>query len=259
MSNHEEGHEPAKSGFSGLSSKSSFLVGLVGGIMMLCTIGFFVVLSMYIGETSDSTNNESEVAGAAVQANVNTNTNAAPAAPTKVDFNVTDNDYIRGNPDAKITLVEYSDYQCPYCSSFHKTGKQLIENYPDDVRWVYRHFPLDSLHPEARSAAIAAECIAEQKGDEGFWEYTDALYENQSDIGTRADELFEELAQEVGANLATFKDCFSSEKTADAVDEDYQSGLESGVRGTPGNYLNGVSLGGAVPYGQLESAVKQLQ
>ena len=95
-------------------------------------------------------------------------------------FSITENDHIRGNPDASITIVEFSDFQCPFCTRFHPTVKQALAEYGDQVRWVYKHFPLSQIHPEAISDAEASECIAEQKGGDGFWNFADALFASQS-------------------------------------------------------------------------------
>lgn len=92
---------------------------------------------------------------------------------------VAEEDHIRGNPNAPITLVEFSDFECPFCRRFHPTVQQAMAEYGDQIRWVYKHFPLDQIHPQARPAAEASECIAEQKGDEGFWQFTDAIFKIQ--------------------------------------------------------------------------------
>ena len=76
-----------------------------------------------------------------------------------VTFAIGEGDHIRGNPNASITLVEFSDFQCPFCSRFHPTAKQALDEYENDIRWVYKHFPLDSIHPQARPAAEASECV----------------------------------------------------------------------------------------------------
>lgn len=88
---------------------------------------------------------------------------------------VTEIDHISGNAQAKLALIEYSDYECPYCQRFHPTAKQLIDNN-SDVMWVFRHFPLDNIHKNARPLAIASECIAKLAGNDGFWKFTDAVY-----------------------------------------------------------------------------------
>lgn len=89
-------------------------------------------------------------------------------------------DYIRGNEDARIVVIEYSDIECPFCARFHTTMKEALEVYPDDVAWVYRHFPLDQIHPNARKAAAAVECIGEQQGSDAYWEALDRMFANPS-------------------------------------------------------------------------------
>ena len=265
MHNYEEGNgsSPAyqadsKNVIASLSPKTSFLVGLVGGIMMLSTIGFVIMLTAYLNGNLVSSG--SKVAGATTNkntnvavANTNTNAAAAPAAPTYVDIKVADTDHVRGKADAKVTIVEYSDMQCPYCSTFHATMKQVMDKYPNDVRWVFRHFPLDSIHPNARPAAIAAECVDAQKGDAGFWSFTDAMYANQSSLGNA---FYETTAQTIGVDMTKFKDCVSNKTTAQKVEDMYQGGITIGVQGTPGSYLNGTALGGAVPFATLDTQIQ---
>lgn len=91
---------------------------------------------------------------------------------------VTDSDHIFGNAQGKIALIEYSDYECPYCQRFHPTAQQLVENN-SDLMWVFRHFPLDNIHKDARPLAIASECVAKVAGNDAFWKFTDAVYNAQ--------------------------------------------------------------------------------
>jgi len=90
---------------------------------------------------------------------------------------VTEDDHIRGAKNPKITLVEYSDFQCSFCKRIHPTLIKILENYGDDVAWVYRHYPLDAMHPNARSAAETSECVAKYGGNDKFWEFIDIIYE----------------------------------------------------------------------------------
>lgn len=90
---------------------------------------------------------------------------------------LSEDEHIRGNKDAPIALVEYSDYECPYCQFFHITGKKLIQDYGDKVFWVYRHLPIEQSHPESPKKAEAAECVAELAGNDAFWSFSDTLYE----------------------------------------------------------------------------------
>jgi protein-disulfide isomerase len=127
-----------------------------------------------------------------------------------------------------------------------------LDEYGNDISWIYKHFPLDNIHPQARPAAEASECVWEQKGNDGFWEFTDAMFDNQSRLG---DAFFEEVAQEIGVNLPQFQNCVSERKYQDKVEQDYQQGLQAGVTGTPGSFVNGIPVKGAVPYEQLKSII----
>lgn len=169
-------------------------------------------------------------------------------------FTIGDKDHIRGDSSAPVTIVEYSDFQCPFCSRFHPTVQQILADYPDQVRWVYKHFPLDQIHPQARPAAEASECVFEQKGNDGFWQFADGLFENQSRLG---ESLYKELAGDLSLNTDQFNDCVSSRKYKDKVEADYQEGIKAGVRGTPGSFVNGESIPGAVPYSTLKAAIDQ--
>lgn len=169
-----------------------------------------------------------------------------------VDFEIRDSDHLRGNPQATITVVEFSDFQCPFCSRFHPTMLQALKEYKDQVRWVYKHFPLDAIHPEARPAAEASECVWEQKGDEGFWAFADIMFEQQERLGS---SFYREVADSLGVNLAEFDTCVLTRKYQDKVEQDYQQGLQAGVTGTPGSFVNGIPVRGAIPYSQLQSII----
>ena len=163
-------------------------------------------------------------------------------------------DHVRGNFDAPLTLVEFSDFQCPFCSRFHPSAVQALAEYGDQIRWVYKHFPLDQIHPHARPAAEASECLAEQKGNDGFWEFADALFANQARLGLG---LYQELAQQQGVNMAQFNDCVAKRKYQDKIESDYQLGVKLGVNGTPGSFLNGTPIRGAIPYEQLKAMIDE--
>jgi protein-disulfide isomerase len=164
----------------------------------------------------------------------------APAAPTptpeppapSVVAAPDDNDYFRGDRDAEITLIEYSDFQCPFCTRHHPTMAALVENNPGTVNWIYRHLPLRSIHPGAQKAGEAAECAGDLGGTDAFWAATDAIFEDSS-LATN----FAGLADKVGLDSAAFVDCVETGKFADAVDEDLASASAAGVRGTPGTII----------------------
>jgi protein-disulfide isomerase len=171
-----------------------------------------------------------------------------PAGPV-----VSDSDHIRGNPSAPITIVEFSDFQCPFCSRFHPTVQQALNEYGDQVRRVYKHFPLAQIHAEAIPAAEASECIAEQKGSEGFWAYGDQLFANQERLGVA---LYRELAEQQGANMTQFNTCIAQRKYQSKVEENYNEGLQLGITGTPGSFINGVPVRGALPYDQIKAIIE---
>ena len=162
----------------------------------------------------------------------------APAVPGKM-AEVTSADHIRGDlSKAKVVVVEYSDFECPFCSRHHPTLVDIFDDYGTDIAWVYRHFPL-SFHPEANPAALASECANEQGK---FWEYADALFENQDKL---SDTYYKSLAKELGMKTSQFNDCLDTAKYQDVVDADTASGRAAGVSGTPATFINGVLVAGS--------------
>lgn len=162
-------------------------------------------------------------------------TPTAPAedpVPEYADIKAVDaTDHIRGNADATITILEYSDLECPFCARVHPTIKQLLEDYGDKVNWVYRHYPL-SFHANAQKSAEASECAAELGGNDKFWAMVDMIYEKGADntqLGT--------YAKEIGLNQTAFQTCVDSGKYATKTAEMMQSGTKAGIQGTPGNLI----------------------
>lgn len=146
---------------------------------------------------------------------------------------VSKNDYIRGNKNAPIMIVEYSDLECPFCKNFHNTMKDVVEAYGDDVAWVYRHAPLDELHKNARKEAEAVECAGDLGGNDGFWAYMDRLIDiTPSNDGLALSKL-PEIAEYVGLNRAKFESCLASGKFAEKIQAQFNNVTQSGFRGTP--------------------------
>ena len=169
------------------------------------------------------------------------NQQAQPSVPTEPSVTldalkpVSADDHIRGNPDAPIKIVEYSDTECPFCKRFHETMKQVMGEYGDTgkVAWVYRHFPLDQLHSKARKEAEALECAGAQGGNDMFWKYTDRLYEiTESNNRLEASEL-PKIAAYVGIDVAKFNDCLSSGTYAEHVANDLENAVAIGASGLP--------------------------
>ena len=179
-----------------------------------------------------------------------------PYPPAVLTTEVDDGrDHILGNKNAKVTIVEYSDFECPFCQRHLPTVKQAVSDFPNDVRLVYRHYPLTAIHPNAQKAAEASECVAKLGGNDAFWKMHDNLFAAQATgLGTDA---FVKAAKDAGVNEAAFKSCLDSGEMAGRVNEDVASGNDSGVQGTPATYVNGQGVdGGAVPYTVLKAALE---
>lgn len=194
--------------------------------------------------------------------------NKTPKAPEKntnePTIEITSNDHILGNPDAELTIIEYSDTECPFCKRFHVTMHQIMDAYGKDgkVNWVYRPFPLDQLHSKARKEAEAAECANELGGNEKFWAYLDKVYETTpSNNGLDENEL-PKIAGSIGLDVNKFNECLSSGKFATRVEESLQSGIKLGVSGTPLSIIvdkdgNKTPINGALPFTDVKTLIDQ--
>lgn len=184
----------------------------------------------------------------------------SPSAPVKP---VSKDDHVRGNKGAALSIIEYSDFECPFCKRFHPTVQQALKEYDGKVNWVYRHFPL-SFHANAAKESEAAECAQELGGSEKFWEYTDKIFERTASNGTGfALDALVPLAKELGLNEKKFKECLDSGKYAAHVQQDFSEGQTAGIDGTPGNILltqdgKEARVPGAVPYEQLKAEIDRL-
>lgn len=175
-----------------------------------------------------------------------------PSAPAVLSAPVDDSkDHILGPKDAKVTLVEYSDFECPFCKRHLPAVKQILQKYPKDVRLVYRHYPL-SFHPTAEPAAIASECAAKVGGNDAFWKMHDKMFDRNTEL---TNDNLKAMAKEVGLKEADFNKCFDNKETLNLVNEDVASGNDSGVEGTPATFVNGKLVSGAVPFATLEAEV----
>src|SRR5207302_476694 len=144
-------------------------------------------------------------------------------------------DHIRGEASAEVSLIEYSDFECPFCKSFHGTPMALMGRYAGRINWVYRHYPLDFHNPAARREAIASECAAQIGGKEAFWQYADAVFnQTQSDgKGLPVDNSVEVIAARLGMNRARFMRCLEDPVSIKRVNEDLVDGAGAGISGTP--------------------------
>lgn len=162
-----------------------------------------------------------------------------------------------GDPEAPVTIVEYTDYQCPYCSRHsQQTLPQIIENLVENGRvyYVLKDFPLDNLHPQARSAAAAARCAGEQ---DAYWEMHDALFDSQSEWGQAGDAtaVYTSQAETLGLDTSAFTECLESNKYLNAIQANLEEGQSLGVRGTPAFFIDGYPVSGAQPFELFQYAV----
>jgi len=174
---------------------------------------------------------------------------------------VTEEDHIKGNIEAPVKIVEYSDFECPFCKRFHNTMDRVVNEFGDEIAWVYRHFPLQQLHPRnATVVALASECAAEEGGDKMFWEFTDRFFElTPSNDRTDLLTILPKIYAEIGLDEEKMKSCIEDGTFTDQVEEDFKNAVATGGRGTPWSIViapNGkiFPLNGAQPY----EAVNQL-
>jgi protein-disulfide isomerase len=170
-------------------------------------------------------------------------------APPKPRRQVAATGPTRGPADAKVTIVEFSDFQCPFCSRAHDTVEEVMRSYAGKVKLVYRQMPLTQLHPNAMKAAEASLCAHEQGH---FWEYHDTLFKNQSAL--QPDKL-KEYATQLGLDAGKFNSCLDGSNKSDAVKADMKDGEGAGVQGTPAFFVNGVFLNGAVPIDEFREVI----
>ncbi len=207
-----------------------------------------------------------DLAAAYTQTAPNTdNAQATAAAQAAVPQDIPINDApAKGNPNAPVTIVEYSDYQCPFCLRHFEQTMPQIQSYIDSgqVRYIFKDFPLHSIHPQAQKAHETARCARELGGDEMYWTMHDLLFTNQArwaevNVPNHIPVL-KALAAEAGLPQAEFDACLDSGKYEDAVNDELNEGIQLGVRGTPAFFINGNFLSGAQPFSVFQQAIEQL-
>lgn len=228
------------------SPKTTFYLGLFVGIALSSVLALALVFGMLMSGRS--------LASGAAIAQVPTPSvpSAAPSAdPQPVGGPVqpvSANDHVLGKADAKVTVIEYSDFECPFCGQIESAFDQMRAEFKNDVRFVFRHFPL-SFHPQAQKAAEASECAAKLGGNDGFWKMHKKLFDNQQTLGVEA---YTRYAKEIGLNEGAFKTCLESGEMAAKINAQMASGNDAGVNGTPATFVNGKLVSGAVPYATLK-------
>ena len=247
---------------SKFSPKQNFIIGIGIALSLFFIIGFFVLLTIVM-RGGDLSLGKSKITNNKPAAVAPTQENIAPQPPQPSGeirlAAVTDKDWIKGKKNAKISVVEYSDTECPFCKRFHPTMQRLIQEYPNDVNWVYRHFPLTSIHSKAPKEAEATECAGELAGNDGFWKYIDRLFEiTPANNGLDPAQL-PQIAEDVGINRKKFEECLNSGKYAQKVQDQANGGAATGVRGTPYSVVvvgdQKIPVNGAVPFEQLKTII----
>lgn len=237
----------------GFSQGQTFAIGAVGGFLLLCTVGFFVLLTMFLNGSSATFARNNVTNKEYIGAEAGNEAQGTDIRVLAVDEKV---DHILGAKNPKVTIIEYSDLECPYCKSFYPITEQIVDIYGKDVALVFRHFPLTSLHPDAFKLANATECAAEQGK---FWEMLGTVFAGE---GGGADATLRAYASKVGINVDKFMDCVTSQKYADKVDRDANDAIAAGGGGTPYSVIVGPNgeteaLSGALPFENVEAAIQK--
>ncbi len=185
-------------------------------------------------------------------------------APSGVVRPVDATDYVRGNPNAPIMLIEYSDYDCPFCKQYHDTLRQVLDEYgvTGQVGWVYRQFPIAQLHPNAPKISQAALCVGELGGQTAFWNFTDSIFSSRNfDDFTNVTRL-DEYATDTGVGLSDYQSCMNSGRHNDTIEAEIRNAFAAGVRGTPHTILvfgnEQAVIDGAQTYTALKSILENL-
>lgn len=178
---------------------------------------------------------------------------------------VSENDYIQGNPNAPIVMIEYSDYDCPFCKQFHATMKQVLDEYGVTGRlaWVYRQFPLVDLHPNAPQISEAALCVGDIGGSEAFWTFSDLVFDSRENTEFTNVTKLPEFAEQAGVERMAFMECVTSDRMMDDLKADMADGLAAGAaQGTPYTVVKvgnqEAVIVGAQPYSVVKGIIENL-
>ena len=186
----------------------------------------------------------------------------AQVAPQAISLRpVSAQDHIYGSINAAVILMEYSDFECPYCSMVIPTLKKIVDSSGGKVAWVFRNLPLpETMHPEARPAAEASECVAAELGNEAYWKFSESVFSNQKDMNSA---FYRKTALALGYNPAKFDNCVAKKTYDKRIDDDSSEANSNGGNGTPFTIVIGkngkVPLSGAVPEKDFQAAIQKVQ
>ena len=251
---------------SEINPKKSTPTGLIVGLVIAVAVAAFFAGSNFSSMNSDlvtksDLDNAISQLESKLENSIQVQQEQQPSQPVRISF---DDDPIRGDPNAPITILEFSDFQCPFCARFHtQTLPLLLEEYIDEgkVNLIYRDFPIQSIHPNALAAAVAAECANEQ---EKYWEYHDTLFEKQNAWAKldsdSAISTFSQYATDVGLDQSQFDSCLESGKYLEEVQKDLNDGRTYDITGTPGFFIGNEDIGfvkvnGAQPFDSFKKII----
>lgn len=218
--------------------------------MVILVVAAFLIGSMWTKITTLENGAKVEKEKTAVVTSQPNQQSGEVAGGAKVEVAVSPSDPVKGNPQAKITIVEFSDFQCPFCGNVEPTLKKILETYGDQVKLVYKNYPLP-FHENAENAALATLCAKEQGK---FWEYHDKLFDNQDSL--KVDDL-KKYASDLGLNTQDFNSCLAGKKYKSQIEVDVMEANKVGVRGTPAFFINGRSLYGAQPFEKFQEIIEE--
>ncbi len=199
-------------------------------------------------------------------ANSGQNQPAAPAASPLDNLNpVSEKDHVLGDPNAPVSIITFTDLECPFCKRFHVTMNQIMDEYgkAGKVRWIFRQLPLEQLHSKAKNEAIASECAGDLGGNDAFWKYVDRVFEiTPSNNGLDPLEL-PKIAEYVGLNKTKFNACLTSGKFDKLISDSIENGMKSGALGTPYAVILGpngkkTAIPGALPLADVKAAIDEI-
>lgn len=240
--------------YTKLSPQATFMAGVGGAVVVLGALVVGILFKDQLPSWNSDKTAEAVVNPSAVQ---------KEEKPANIQLAaITDQDYYKGGKDAKVTIVEFSDTECPFCKRFHDTMNQAMAKYGDNIKWVYKHSPLDSLHKKARKEAVAAECAGDIGGNKGFWKFLDTLFEVTPSNDGLAESELSKIAQKAGLDVKKFNTCLASDKYSAKVQNQLEEAEKAGMRGTPYAIIvagdQKIPVSGALPLAQLSALIDPL-
>lgn len=227
------------------------IIATIVTLFVLAVLGLFVWRVIYYAEQIRTGTLDTSSLDFSQQYSITESLAANPVQDGVFDVATVDDPFL-GSVNAPVTIVEFADFGCPYSRESSFTIRELALKYPDQVRFVYRDFPLTDIHPIAQKAAEAGECAQDQGR---FWEFHDRLYQNQA---TLVESDFVKFAESLNMNVFQFERCLESGRYADEVTDDLTDGIEAGVRGTPTFFVNGNRIAGAIPQDILDAIIQSI-